>query len=480
MVIWMNKLLALLILGILMLGVFSGFYTAYAFNTPKHSITDDDGDDDSSKDGSDGSDDSDDSGDDGTKDSDSGSSDDEESEEAEEEDEFMEEYYDLLEEYNELMEKLDKLNEKGYNVSNLYSLLSDANSTLNMALDLYNSGDFSGAWVALKDAKIILEDVEHGIKQVVKSGNVVIEHHEEDEEDEDDDYIEYVVDSNITVSSPDNKIEFSGEKPKLEFYYYRNNTKIEFSVEEFVFIEFVDLNGNGMVDSDEILQKYSADDLQWQVNITETTFDNNTEITIVYYTNTSGFEIEIVMHIYRYGITQNSTVGDKTISINVDGGADQVKYDFIVYRWTWMSNESLLALFNEVEIEAYGSVSLVEAGVNEDMITVDLGPVDVMISWVKVAYADGSPLNVSAYYKSFEFEGESGKAEMELEVAFIYPYFGDAILVHDPSIGVLEAFAGISKALITTEMLMLLGILSIVIVGVAVLLSRKGYIASII
>jgi len=466
----MKRLLAFMLLALFMIGLIGSVYSAYASSQGYSILSEDEDDDHDEGSGSGG----------GSSDS-PGDSDDDEEEAVEEHEEFMEEYYSELEDLNELKYKVDMLNSSGYNVSAIYPLLEQAEANLTMALQEYQAGNLGAAWSYLKNADKLLDVVEDSIKQLVKKGKVMSVVSYEDEEDEDDDYIEYsIVDGNITVSSEDNKVEF-GERPKIEFEYTRNNTEVSFSVEDFVFIEFIDENGNGRIDEGEVLQRVSSKDLIWTRNFTTNTFDNNTEIVITYYTNMSGYEIELVMHIYKYNVIANTSLGNKTVTLVVDGGADQVKYDFIVYSWPWMSNQSYLALFNEVDVSVEKGAALKSINADDDMISVDLDSVEIVVSWIKFATVDGAPVNVSAYYESLEVEASSGEASVELKVFFVYPNFGSGILVHDPSIGVLKEFAAsILPPLINLDVLVLFGVFALVIAAVATLLVRKGYIASVI
>lgn len=468
----MNRWFALFILGVLLMGVVGTVYGSY-LGQGTYSVLSGDGDD---------------HGEEGDGDSSSGdgsphrgdSHDDESHEEEYEEyEEFMDEYKDGVEEFGELTYKVNIFNSSGYNVSHLYTLLSDVEGNLTLALDAYNSGDIAGAWTYLRNAKVLLVQVEKSLKSITKSGKFMSM--EMMEEEDEDDYLEYMVmDGNITISSKDNDIDFRGDRPKIEFSYSRNNTSVEFSVKDFVFIEFVDLNGNGVIDEGEVLQRVSSKDLSWESNVTTNTLDHNTEIIISYYANTSSYEIELVMHVYNYSIVANTTIGNKTITITVDGGADQVKYDFIVYKWPWMANDSLLALYNEIEVEVGTGASLQSVNADENAINVDLGSVVISVSWIKYATVDGSPVTVSTYYKSLELEAGEGEASLELEVFFIYPNFGNSILIHDPSIGLLEGLASSVVPLITMDTLLVFGLSSFIIAAVAIILARKGYIASIV
>lgn len=462
----MNKLLALFVLVILMMGLMGTVYASYASST-KFSVFSEDDDDDHGYGGG-----SSDSSSEEEHHGDSGYS------------EFMEKYHEAMKKLSSLRSKLDSFNSSGYNVSQLYDLLSQASDNLNLAIQAYNNSDYSSAWSYLNTARGLLKSVEKAIKEMVKGGNMVVKtsvHHDDDHDEDEDDYLEYVItNGNITISSKDNKVDFGSSRPCVEFTYTRNNTKVKFEIEDFVFIEFKDLNGNGQIDSDEVLQQISSKDLSWISNVSKNTFDNNTEIVISYYTNSSNLELELIMHIYNYSVLQNATIGNKTVTIKVDGGADQIKYDFIVYRWPWMSNESKLALYNKIEIKIGSGVSLKSINADEDVISVDLGVVNVMVSWIKYATVDGSPVNVSTYYRSLEIESGNGSASLELKVFFVYPYFGDGILVHDPSIGVVKEFLSIVPQVFTIDTLLILGAAVLMVTAVATVLARKGYIASVI
>ncbi len=473
----MNKFLAALVIAVLILGLVNTAYNAYASKNGAKTL-DDEGDKEGKPSDSGG----------GSTNSTDGESHNGSGEqhtgdhEEESGGEFMEKYNESVDKLNKLMAKADALNSSGYNMSSVYALLAQAQSALDAALNAYNNGDVGSAMSALENAEKLLDQVEDAIKHAVKGGHETVKSVSKMEDEEEDDYLEYsITNGNITVSSKDNKVEFSDKEPKIEFKYFNNNVSVKFEVQSFDFIEFVDRNGNGQIDDGEVLQVVSSDDLPWQSNVNKTLFDNNTEITVTYYTNTSDLELELVMHIYNYTVLENTTIGNKTLTIKVDGGADQVKYDFIVYRWPWMSNESSLALYNKIEVKVGSGASLKSITADDNAIYVDLGVVNVTVSWIKYASVDGSPVNVSTYYKSIELNAGSNGASLELKVFFIYPYFGDGILVHDPSIGLLKGLASLVQPnLITWDTLLLIALSTIMVVSIAVVLSRKGYLASLI
>jgi len=270
-------------------------------------------------------------------------------------------------------------------------------------------------------------------------GNNETERIEDHDDNEHMDYRED--DKEIKIITDDNKIEFSKEKPKFKYRYYlpTNTTneelKISLKYKSDKVVEFVDANNNGMVDKGEILFSVELEDLTWMITKNITYVPNTTtlsSIEIHYYVNTSDIAMEIVFY-----VSKNTTI--------VDGGADKVKIDFIVYSWPWKSNNSYLALLAEVEagVESTEYMGIKNATLKADEVGVLIGvggKAIVEYSFSKKVIVDGAEREViNSYWKHYKYENETEEDEVEVEVEIdsvvIFPRFSK-YLYYDPKVGV--------------------------------------------
>lgn len=301
---------------------------------------------------------------------------------------------------------------------------------------------------------------------------------EEDEEEEMEIKSEEDDEKNLNITSKDNTIKFERNDPKIHFKYVANGTKVEFEAEDFALIEFVDKNNDSKVQDGEVKQKLKFNEIAWIFNYTKIAEGNNTIITVTYYANSTTYEITLRMKIYQRRVTEVFTVQNTSFSYNVDGGADEVKFDLIIDRWTWMNEQNKLALFMEVESEIKGKVELESASINEERITIKLDHVKIKVGWIKKAKiltTNGTEelIDVSVAYKSIEFEFGKSESELELDIYFIYPYFGEKKLVHDPSIGIEDDLLLNVFNLITPEVLLGTAITATAVLAIGTVLARR-------
>lgn len=237
----------------------------------------------------------------------------------------------------------------------------------------------------------------------------------------------------VEVRSGETSVKFSKDKPKIS-YRYRPPGSIErsFKTEFKKFVEFVDQDGDGQIDNNETLFTLTLEELNWNITISNETDPqtDNTWYNIIYTHASENYDIAFVMYIYQF-----STDG-------VDGGADEVKVDVIVNRWSWHNNTSYLALLSKTkaEIEAKGdAVELTLPQSDETGIYVEVSGVYVKFEWLTDISVDGDPDSiVNSYFEKSKIELETkqdgGEAEVELKVYIVYPHF--STLKHDPSVGV--------------------------------------------
>jgi len=329
------------------------------------------------------------------------------------------------------------------------------------------------------------------VSEEEEEGYEEYEEHEEEEtheiEDEEEEHELHVMDEEdkVRIMSEDNEIEFKKEKPRLRFEYItEDGYEIEFEVRYKEIYEFVDINENGKMDSDEIVFEMDLENLPWNVELRNGTYIeiNCTWYEIIYSYVSEDFNIMFVMRVYQKSV--NTT----------DGGADEVKIDVIINKWSWHDNNSLLAILAkmEIEVETEGEIQeLMSPGANETGIymktTSDLF---IKYEWMNEILVDNEVSSVVAsYYKKIEIEQEMEQEEnvteqeVELEVAIftVYPHF--ETLRHDPSVGVEDDPADVQRILqqinvslqwyIQPEMLAMIGILATAIVGVAAILKKN-------
>ncbi|MFQ6080523.1 MAG: hypothetical protein ACE5OW_02510, partial [Candidatus Bathyarchaeia archaeon] len=366
--------------------------------------------------------------------------------------------------------KIDEAEAKGLAVSDVKSLLDEANNTLSDAKAAYGEENYEEAEQLAEEAEDLAKRAKHLAEDILgKSGETEHSGEEEDEEEDEELQSEEDEEGNLIVISSDNTVKFEKDKPKIDFEYVKNGTEIDFSADDFALIEFY---------NSEIKQRLKFDEILWDATFEET---DEGEIIVTYYANTTQYEITIVMHVYESSVTGASATRNGTVVFDVDGGGDEVKFDLIVSRWTWdpeADESSQLALFMKLETEVEGEVTFESAGIDEDKIVVKLDDVGIKVSWVKEAEIippdDASRfVDVTVTYESMELEIEGGEVELELDVYFTYPYFGDNQLIHDPSIGIEDDPILYAFTLITPGLLIGTGITAITIAAVAIALTRR-------
>jgi hypothetical protein len=280
----------------------------------------------------------------------------------------------------------------------------------------------------------------------------------------------------LHINSDDNAIKFEKDEPEVRFKYNATAENVtEFEAGDFALVEFKDLNNDSKVQSDEIRRKLKFEDIAWNFTYTRSVEGNNTVITVTYYANATEYEITLVMRIYQRRVTVTSTTGNATLIFDIDGGADEVKFDLIVSRWNWVDESSKLALLMELKSEVKGDITLESISQIKDQIAILLDSVKIKLSWVKKAKivgADGSEefVNVTVAYKSIELEQELIEMEIELELEV---YFGQDKLIHDPSIGIEDDPLRFIFNLLTPELLLGTAITAAAITAVAFGFSRR-------
>ncbi len=201
-------------------------------------------------------------------------------------------------------------------------------------------------------------------------------------------------------------------------------------------VEFEDSNNDGRIQDEEIIQILRLDDIKWTVSQEEEILGEGSKVIKVTYSAESlNYAISIVVRVYESISIEFFRSDEKTIVYSVDGGAREVKFDLILTRWPWQSPDSQLAMRMDLEAEIDGGeVSLEEVNDDENRLVLSSQGVDLKVKWITKAsleQVDGltSIVDVVMAYKI---------DEGELRVDFIYPNFEDSVLIHDPSIGLID------------------------------------------
>jgi hypothetical protein len=393
----------------------------------------------------------------------------------------------------EILKASDKVEEakaKGLNVTDIENLLDEANNTLTQAKATYDKGSYKEAEDLAEEAEDLAKRARYLIEEILgKSEETECSKEEQDDEEDVEPEVFEEEDngsSYIRIESEDSRIRLETEKPKIRFEYYVNNeTEVEIRARFRSLIEFADLNNDSQIQDDEVLQELDLKDINWTFTYEKTTEGNNTLIRAVYHANSTAYEIMIVARAYQRAVTETDTTENATLVYDVDGGADEAKFDIIITRWTWISNQSQLAVLMKAEakVEVEGAITEESAGVDEKQITLKANDVKIKIAWVtkaKIIWPDGSETleNVTVTYKSWKVERvweEDGEEEIgvDLKVYFIYPNFGNGKLVHDPSIGFEDDLIRYIFTLITPETLLGTAITATAIAVSAITFTRR-------
>jgi hypothetical protein len=382
--------------------------------------------------------------------------------------------------------KVEEAKAKGLDVTDMENLLDEANDTLSQAKAAYGKGSYEEAEVLAEGAEDLAERARHLIEEILGKSEETEWSKEEKDDEEDVELEVFEEEDDVRIESEDSRIKLEIEKPEIRFEYYVNNeTKVEIRGRFRSLIEFVDLNNDTQIQDDEVLWELDLRDINWNFTYEKIIEENNTLIKAVYYANSTAYEIMIVARAYQRAVSEIDTTENMTLVFDVDGGADEAKFDIIITRWTWISNQSQLAVLMKAEakVEVEGTITEESAGVDEKQITLNVDDVKIKITWVtkaKITWPDGSETfeNVTVSYKSWKVERvweEDGEEEIgvDLKVYFIYPNFGNGKLIHDPSIGVEDDLIRYIFTLITPEILLGTAIMATTIAVAAIVFTRR-------
>ncbi|MFB3043646.1 MAG: hypothetical protein ACE1ZC_05150, partial [Nitrososphaerales archaeon] len=212
--------------------------------------------------------------------------------------------------------------------------------------------------------------------------------------------------------------------------------EVEFSSIIKSLVEFEDRDNDGRIQDEEILQILGLDDITWTVSQEEEFIgEGRRVIKVTYSAESLNYAISIVLRVYESISIEFFRSDEKTVVYSVDGGAREVKFYLIKTRWPWQSTDSQLAMRMDLEGEVdEGVVAIDEVNVEENRLVLSSQGVDLKVKWITKAsleQVDGLTTIVDVVTAHEIDEGE-------LRVDFIYPNFGDSILIHDPSVGLID------------------------------------------
>jgi hypothetical protein len=389
------------------------------------------------------------------------------------------------EKIDEIFVIIKKQQYKDIDLENMENILDIARGLLLQAKMAYNNSYYELAKELAHEAEELAENLEDILNEFLEKLEG-IEHVSEEEDEEEDNEIEVSEeDDELRIKSKDSDLRLDKESPKIKFKYYVNNdTEVEVKARFRALIEFIDLNEDGKIQDEEVLQELDLGDIAWAFTYQETTEENNKLLEAVYYANLTTYEIMIVARTYQRAVVETDAAENTVLVFDIDGGADEAKFDIIILRWMWVSNQSQLALLMKAEagLEVEGAITEESAGVDEKQITLQADGVKIKITWVtkaKIIRPDSSEAfeNVTVTYKSVEVEREweehEEEVEVELKVYFVYPNFGKGKLIHDPSIGVEDDPLLSTFTLINRELLLGLGIMVMIMTMAMISLGRR-------
>jgi hypothetical protein len=386
--------------------------------------------------------------------------------------------------------KVREAKAKGLDATDIESLLDEANKTLIQAKATCDKGSYKEAEGLAEKAEYLAKRARHLVEEILGKSEET-ECSKEEPDDEENLELKLFKDesSYIRIESEDSRVKLEMEKPEIRFkYYVDNETEVEIRGRFRSLIEFVDLNNDSKIQDGEVLWVLDLRDINWTFTHEKIAEENNTVIRAVYHANSTAYEIMIVARVYQRAVTETDTAENRTLVFDVDGGADEAKFDIIITRWTWISNQSQLAVLMKAEakVEVEGAITEESAGVDEKQITLDVDDVKIKkikITWVtkaKVVWPDGSETfeDVTVTYKSWKVERvweEDGEEEfgVDLKVYFIYPNFGKGKLIHDPSLGFEDDLLRYIFTLITPETLLGTAITATAIAVAAIVFTRR-------
>jgi len=212
--------------------------------------------------------------------------------------------------------------------------------------------------------------------------------------------------------------------------------EVEFSSIIKSLVEFEDRDNDGRIQDEEILQILGLDDITWTVSQEEEFIGEGSKVIKVTYSAESlNYAISIVLRVYESISIEFFRSDEKTVVYSVDGGAREVKFDLIITRWPWQSTDSQLAMRMDLEGEVdEGVVAIDEVSDDENRLVLSSQGVDLKVKWITKASLERVDGLTSIVDVVTAHEIDEG----ELRVDFIYPNFGNSILIHDPSVGLID------------------------------------------
>ena len=362
--------------------------------------------------------------------------------------------------------RIQELEVEGYDVAVGKSIFDVANTTLELAKNIFERGFYEEAKEFADTVKELVENGLETLDQLVTSTSSDLDASEDNE-------------GNTLITSSEGYLTMSALAPSIEFNYPVNDTSFDFDVGFMSFIEFIDVNNDNLPQENEILQTLEFEDSAWNKTLQIQSLNGNQEVNIIYSAKAVSYDIILEMVVYEDPTLVSTSLANTTVVFGIDGAAMETKITVIVNDWPWSSNKSQLGLEMIVDVAAEGTVSekSTQQG-NLVQILFNASSAIVKTEWLtkaKVMTPDGfeSVVNVET-----GFELEHKQAATSLKIYFVYPNFEGSKLEHDPNIGLEWLYFPIVFVPILSSLWLSLGsAITVTILAVTVLLisRRRSY-----
>ena len=229
-------------------------------------------------------------------------------------------------------------------------------------------------------------------------------------------------------------------------------------------IEYIDSNKNGKYDhNDDIVSSLVFSNVTFSnISYTNSTTSDGKTVTIIE-THTMDDLFSILIYL----------VSEKTLISNNIITQKEVKIDFSIIDYPYVSQSSRLALVTQVDTpfdvlpeqntyDEQQGIAIQESGLNISSATRS-----GFFTWANEAVVDNKsyPVNVTVLSTSEQtFSGSVQEAYTQSQVIFSYPR-GQSI-VHDPKIGVVELLGGVLPAVLQVEYLSIIYLLACLVAGI--------------
>ena len=341
------------------------------------------------------------------------------------------------------MELVSSAKSQGVDVSRIHNLLDVAEEILNESEEFESAGDTRSAAAQATIAKRLFESIVDLTESVRdKASETEVRRISSDSQESSDIVLDKDERGLVRATARDHAVRLDPQVPRILYDVNVGDATLSIESEASGLIEFIDANEDGRIQSGEIQRFIRLNDLQW--NFTRQSFqqDSANVVKSIYTTETDLYHISLVLWIYKDPTIQFLQSKDRTVVYSIEGNANEVKMDLIVHRWEWSSPDANLAMRVKTLGQSFSNLVLQDISESEKRLIFQSGDATFKVKWVPVAelqFDDGTSqlVNIASNF-------ELSPSTQEIYVDFIYSHFGDAVLIHDPSVG-------LGKTLTSTE-----------------------------